>query len=67
MVELTEMEKEMELMAEVKEKKEVTDKERRDMVIRKFKELYNKDPTEEQIHNDIDLIKRVKRRKAGFE
>ena len=67
MVELTEMEKEMELMAEVKEEKEVTDKERRDMVIRKFKELYNKDPTEEQIHNDIDLIKRVKRRKAGFE
>ena len=67
MVELTEMEKEMELIAEDKEKKETSDEERRKMIIRMFKDLHGKDPTEKRIQEDIDFLARVKRRKAGFE
>jgi len=38
------------------------EEERRKLVIRKHKEFYNKEPTEEEIKSDLDFLERCRKR-----
>lgn len=57
-MEITEIEKEVELRTEREETCEKTLENRRELVIRKHKEIYGKEPSEDKIKEDLDFLDR---------